>query len=213
MENVKSTTARLRRTFQYPTDEDSADSQVEAMDEQEQEEFIERLAVENTARNAQFRLILLSLPLLSTIPYLPSLLHRSTTLLSLLSLTSLLSTTYLLYHHAPTVSGIAFLDAWSHPKTPHPTRTPSEQSLTEEETFAERKSPLEQYLPYLNFGLGVVLVLMGIVVGRDGNRDVWVGMGSLPLLVYSVVLLAKVVMASVDPEKELSALKYDYKGA
>lgn len=34
MDNVRSTTARLRRTFQYPTDEDSTDSQPEALDEQ-----------------------------------------------------------------------------------------------------------------------------------------------------------------------------------
>lgn len=69
------------------------------------------------------------------------------------------------------------------------------------------------YLPYLNLGLGVVLVLMGWVVGRVKERDVWTGMGWLPLVVYLVVLVAKMVMGSVDPEKELTALRYDYKGA
>jgi hypothetical protein len=33
------------------------------------------------------------------------------------------------------------------------------------------------------------------------------------VVVYGVVLLAKMVMASVDPESELSGLKYQYKGA
>ncbi|CAM1510444.1 Fc.00g007790.m01.CDS01 [Cosmosporella sp. VM-42] len=228
--DVKSTTARLRRTFQYPTDEDSADSQPEAMDEQEQEDLIEQLAAENAARNAQFRYFLLTLPLLTTLPYLPSLFRPSTTLLSLLSLTSLLSTAYLLHHQAPHESGIAILDAWSKPKTPRPTRPPSEGSISEDEVFVARRqqqerrrrssfsfeprrSPLELYLPYLNLGLGVVLALMGWAVGRVANTAVWPGMGYLPLVVYGVVLLAKVVMGSVDPEKELSALRYEYKGA
>lgn len=58
-----------------------------------------------------------------------------------------------------------------------------------------------------------MLVLMSWAVGRAGNKAVWTGMGYLPLVVYSVVLIAKVVMSSVDPEKELTALKYEYKGA
>lgn len=58
-----------------------------------------------------------------------------------------------------------------------------------------------------------MLVLMSWVVGRAENTAVWTGMGYLPLFVYLVVLLSKVVMSSVDPEKELTALKYEYKGA
>lgn len=69
------------------------------------------------------------------------------------------------------------------------------------------------YLPYLNLGLGVVLALMGWVIGRMGEKAAWTGMGYLPLLVYVVILISKMVMGSVDPEKELTALRYDYKGA
>lgn len=41
----------------------------------------------------------------------------------------------------------------------------------------------------------------------------FVGMGYLPGIVYGASLLAKAMMASVDPEKELSNLKYGYRGA
>lgn len=201
----------------------------------EQEELITTLAAENAARNAQFRHILLIVPLLSTIPYLPSLINPRTTLLSLLSLTSLLSTAYLLHHQTPHESGIAFLDRWAKPKTPRPTRPPSEGSFSDDDdetevatayaprsqprarrssfSFEPRKSPLEMYLPYLNLGLGVVLILMAWAVGRVDGKAVWTGMGYLPLLIYGVVLTAKMVMGSVDPEKELTALRYEYKGA
>jgi hypothetical protein len=38
-------------------------------------------------------------------------------------------------------------------------------------------------------------------------------LGALPGVVYAVVVGAKVVMAGVDPERELRGLKYSYKGA
>ncbi|KAH7153124.1 hypothetical protein EDB81DRAFT_790627 [Dactylonectria macrodidyma] len=233
MENVRSTTARLRRTFQYPVDEDSTDSQPEALDEEEQENLIEALAAENAARDAQFRQMLIAIPVVATIPYIPSLFWPSTTLLALLSLTSLLSTAYLLHHLPPATSGIAVLDAWARVKTPRPTPAPSQVHNDDDDddedvayaprgrprkrrtsfSYVARSSPLQIYLPYLNLGLGVMLVLMSWVVGRAGNTAVWTGMGYLPLLVYLVVLVSKVVMSSVDPEKELTALKYDFKGA
>ncbi|KAI5458107.1 hypothetical protein BGZ63DRAFT_407412 [Mariannaea sp. PMI_226] len=233
MENVRSTSARLRRTFHYP-EEDSTDSQPEALDEQEQDELIELLAAENAARDLQFRRLLLAIPLLATVPYIPSLFHPATTLLALLSLTSLCSTAYLLHHQPPAISGIAFLDSWARVKTPKPTRASSAAIDDDDDngdgsysiprarqrrerrssfSFIERKSPLEIYLPYLNLGLGLMLILMTWAVDHSGKARVWTGMGYLPLVVYVVVLVSKMVMNGVDPEKELSSLKYDYKGA
>ncbi|KAI6756653.1 hypothetical protein HG530_011251 [Fusarium avenaceum] len=180
MPNYQGTTARLRRTFHYP-EEDSTDSQPEALDEQEQEDYIAQLAIENAARDVQFRRFLLAIPLLATIPYLPALINPPTSLLALLSLTSLFSTAYLLHHQPPTSSGIPFLDDWARPKTPRPTRPPS---------LSTRESS-----------------------GRVKSEAVWPGMGYLPLVVYGIILVSKMVMGSVDPEKELSSLKYDYKGA
>ncbi|KAK1988263.1 hypothetical protein LZ30DRAFT_699580 [Colletotrichum cereale] len=234
--------ARLRRTFHYPDDDSSADSQPDVMDEEEQEVLIQRLADENAARNAQFNTFLLALPLLTTIPYLISLLRLSAPLTSLLSITSLLSTAFLLRTQPPGVTGIPLLDAWSHPKTPRASPSASLDSSTSSISGAsssssssyqpvrapvrtrrrrssfsfveDQKSPLETYLPYLNLGLCAVLVLTGFVT-RSGERHALghVGLGNLPAIVYVVTLIAKVVMGSVDPEKELAALRYDFKGA
>lgn len=210
----------------------------------EQEDYIAQLAIENAARDVQFRRFLLAIPLLATIPYLPALINPPTSLLALLSLTSLFSTAYLLHHQPPTSSGIPFLDDWARPKTPRPTRPPSlstressgvfdddDDNEDEEEdyepyvprgrprqrrssfSYVERRSPLETYLPYLNLGLGVILILMAWATGRVKSEAVWPGMGYLPLVVYGIILVSKMVMGSVDPEKELSSLKYDYKGA
>lgn len=86
------------------------------------------------------------------------------------------------------------------------------------------KTPLERWLPYLNMGLCAILVVSGLLAGRGGGEEASVprqrrdqygllGLGNLPAIVYAVVILAKVVMASVDPERELAALRYGYKGA
>lgn len=95
-------------------------------------------------------------------------------------------------------------------------------------SVAPQKSPLERHLPLLNVGLCAVLVLYGLLVHRRGggapsehyDRDEdqrqhfgWLGLGNLPAIVYAVVVVAKLLMANVDPEGELTALKYDYKGA
>lgn len=78
----------------------------------------------------------------------------------------------------------------------------------------EMRSPLERTLPYLNLGLAGLLILMGLVKGDERNGGFgWVSMANVPGLVYSVAITAKIVMAGVDPEKELAGLKYGYKGA
>jgi hypothetical protein len=79
----------------------------------------------------------------------------------------------------------------------------------------DHRSPLERWLPYLNVGLCVVLVGLGQVTGGSDKASGTglIGLGTLPALVYGVVLIAKMLMASVDPERELTALRYEYKGA
>lgn len=103
----------------------------------------------------------------------------------------------------PTVTGIAPLDAWS--------------GTGGAAGGAGGRSPLDTHLPYLNGGLAVMLGLMGVVAARkagaDGGLMGWPAMGYLPGLVYGTVLAAKMMMASVDPEKALSGLRYGYKGA
>ena len=74
-------------------------------------------------------------------------------------------------------------------------------------------APLDVFLPYLNLGLAVLVMLLGLLPRHTADHFVLIGMGYLPALVYAVALIAKVVMGSVDPEAELSKLKYDFKGA
>jgi hypothetical protein len=183
---------------------------------------------------------LLALPLLSMIPYLPSMMRHSTFRLSFLGLTSLLSTAYLVHRLPPTETGIPTLDAWLKPAAAPPTDAavddsdeyggPSPPSMafpsararkhrrSRSSSFsfdATRRSPIEQYLPYLNLVLCCVLALMGALDTPWSTEWRWSRalLGFLPGAVYAVVLLAKAVMAGVDPEAELLALKYDYKGA
>ena len=59
--------------------------------------------------------------------------------------------------------------------------------------------------------LSTVLALLGMV--SKGKDEMWWGFGCLPLGVYGTVLLAKVVMGSIDPEAELGGLRYEFKGA
>ncbi|KAG6283995.1 hypothetical protein E4U48_002262 [Claviceps purpurea] len=215
-----SSRTRLRRTFRYPDDS----SVPETLDEQEQESLISDLSAQNALQNHHFTRLLLLLPLATTIPYLQLLFRPRDAVIALLSLTSLLSTTYLLYILPPEITGLGFLDAYADDRTvikdgataaaTARVSTMKSQARRLQRGFGCERSPLETYLPYLNGGLVVVLALMGLVTGRGtGGGFAWVGRGNLPGIVYGVVLVAKVVMGGVDPERELSPLKYEYRGA
>jgi hypothetical protein len=172
----------------------------------EQEALIRTLEKENMTRNKQFATALLALPLLSIIPYAPTLIGRQTALLSTLSITSLLSTAHLLYVLPPGKTAISYFDSLN-------SLSPREKLITRQfSTHLDlEEGPIKQYLPYLNLGLCGVLILLGMVVGRE--LDLWWGFSWLPASVYAVVLLAKWVMGNVDPEGELGGLRYEFKGA
>ncbi|CAN8103412.1 unnamed protein product [Discula destructiva] len=248
--DIKETTARLRRTFHYPTDDSSSSNgggTPEVLDEEEQEDLIKALAEQNASTNQQYQILLLALPILSSIPYILALFRPSTLLVALLGLTSLSSTVFLLFSLPITETGIPFLDAWarSGSKTSKDNDDDDTSAIasgsgtmpsglgtlnqmrrrrrTNSVSFVVPKSPLEKHLPYLNVGLCVILILSGILANRVGGDEEsrshhrhhfgWLGLGNLPAIVYGVVLIAKMVMASVDPERELQRLRYDYKGA
>ncbi|KAJ4857670.1 hypothetical protein T069G_08567 [Trichoderma breve] len=203
---VDTPTTRLRRTFAYPNDDSDSDSP-EAMDEQEQDSLIQTLASQNESQNESLNRILIALPLLSTIAYLRPLFNPATTSFAVFCLTSLLATAFLLYKLPPTETGIGVIDAWAGGGIDAGVGVLGRAPV-------EMRSPLERTLPYLNLGLVVLLILMGLVRGDErGGGFGWVSMGNVPGLVYSVAITAKVVMAGVDPEKELTGLKYGYKGA
>ncbi|EFY87863.1 hypothetical protein J3459_008343 [Metarhizium acridum] len=226
---TRSSRARLRRTFRYPDDSDtpsaldeqgpplsapalpSAETAANAPPPSEQETLIADLAAQNHQTNTSFAAVLLALPALSTIPYMPLLFRAPPNpVIAILSLTSLLSTAYVLYKLPPPETGIAPLDAWIQGGD---VPAGSETIRRLRRGAGPDKSPLEMYLPYLNCVLAGVLVVLGLVLGRGEGSFAWIGMGNLPAIVYGIVLLAKVVMGSVDPERELGGLKYGFKGA
>ncbi|KAI0025686.1 hypothetical protein F4780DRAFT_219783 [Xylariomycetidae sp. FL0641] len=280
---MRTATARLRRTFAYPGDEttsfsaSASDLEPAELDETEQDSLIQALQTQNRARDAQFRLLLLALPALSTVPYLLALFRaaarfpgprlpdahggggggngRADVWLATLALTSLAATAWALWALPPGRTGVRALDAWvagseSSPSTMDNSNNHNAVSLGGMGGARRRRrrssvgvlggpgaealarnagaSPLETYLPLLNAGLCVVLVVMGWIAGSGnsgsggGNKssptaatEHWghVGLANLPAVVYGVVLVAKMVMGSVDPERDLSALRYEYKGA
>ncbi|KAI1855150.1 hypothetical protein JX266_000015 [Neoarthrinium moseri] len=159
---------------------------------------------------------------------------------AVLALTSLASTAGLLWGRPAGTTGIGPLDRWAagapgaedtlhgdHGARAASTRRRSRRdsfSLPQAVPLADGHGPLGTWLPYLNLGLCALLVLMGLLgAGTAAGRGAaagavprsWghVGLPYLPAVIYAVVLLANVVMGGVDPERELSGLKYEYKGA
>ncbi|RYP20396.1 hypothetical protein DL767_009469 [Monosporascus sp. MG133] len=223
MDNIQNTTARLRRTFAYPTDDDDAPSSLSedaaALDEQEQEELIASLSEQNAARNAQFRLFLLALPVFSALPYLVALFRGgpgASVPTAALGLSSLASTAWMLYALPPGVTGIAMLDAWVAGDGDGAAKATGAGAHLGNRALSSmaQRSPLELYLPHLNIALCAVLALTGLLT-KSAAAGQWghVGLGNLPAIVYAVILVAKMVMGGVDPERELSGLRYEYKGA
>ena len=181
----------------------------------EQEDLIARLTTQNASQNASFRTILLFLPIAAAVPYLSLLFQPRNSIVALLAITSLASTAFLLHRLPPDVTGIAVLDSWARSRDAAAVATTTTQQQARRLRLAVGgdESPLETYLPYLNMGLVLILALMSLVTGKGEGSFAWVGMGNLPAVVYAVVLAAKVVMGGVDPERELSGLKYGYRGA
>ncbi|KAL1894660.1 hypothetical protein Cpir12675_003551 [Ceratocystis pirilliformis] len=224
--------ARLRKTFKYPDDSDSdldAHSRAE-LDEQEQEALIRNLAAQNAVRNAQFHHALRFLPLLASAAYVLPLFYSSSSggarralVPSLLSLTSLVATCFLAHQLPVQVTGFAFLDDLCARDSTSSASKIAGNRRAVRTGFLRRgepgglagESPLERYLPYLNVALGVLAAVGGTLGPARGGGVWWLDgvLAGLPLGVLAVVVGAKMMMAGVDPETELSALKYDYKGA
>ncbi|KAK4678594.1 hypothetical protein QC764_309060 [Podospora pseudoanserina] len=199
---LESASTRLRKTFKYTDDNSTDDDIPEVMDEQEQETLITTLTTRNAHSNTLTLRLLLTLPVLSSLPYL-LLFPTSPPIFPLLALSSLSSTLYLLYTLPVTSTGFNALD-----KPPL-----SIQGKIIQPPVA--KSPLEEYLPWLNLLLVTVLALMGLVqekTGKGGGPHP-VLLGVLPGVVYGVCVATKKTMAGVDVEKELGRLRYGYKGA
>ncbi|KAG9236205.1 hypothetical protein BJ875DRAFT_372524 [Amylocarpus encephaloides] len=200
------TASRLRKTFKFPSDDSDEDSVPEAMDEEEQETLIKKFRTQNDSCDALYTKVLLSLPLVSILPFL--VFSASSTpllLLSLLSITSLLSTAYTTHVLPPGSTGITLLDSLNKHSAP--------MSRKEKLLAVEEDGPIRQYLPLLNVLLCVVLLALGRLATVKKSNEAWEILSALPAMVYTVVLLGKWVMGGVDPERELEPYRYQFKGA
>ncbi|CAK7209361.1 hypothetical protein SBRCBS47491_000417 [Sporothrix bragantina] len=211
-------TARLRRAFPYAADDDDHSDDHEVLDEEEQDTLIQSLVEKNQQRNEQFRQLLLAVPALAAVPFLMACFRSSspsTAMVSLIGISSLAATAYLVYRQAPTKTGILLLDVWSGADVKG--KGPAAATAFSLPDWSTRRPPpLDQHLPHLNLGLCAVL-LLSIFLPRGGagvsSNTPYQLLGSLPAAVYGVVLISKVTMAGVDPERELNKLRYEYKGA
>ncbi|KAF7953172.1 hypothetical protein EAE96_006388 [Botrytis aclada] len=206
---MEQTTSRLRKTFRYPTDNDSDDSLPEALDEEEQDNLIQHLATLHTQYNTIYTRFLLCLPLISIIPYLLTLFSPTTSLLSILSITSLLSTAFLIYSLPPEKTSISLLD-----KINQPSKDSPRSKIKVLGANSVDNGPLQTYLPILNLVLSLILGILGTIIkskyqskSRMSEAETniwWTGFEWLPLGIYAVVLLAKTVMIT----RSSTALKH-----
>ncbi|KAI4228156.1 MAG: hypothetical protein L6R36_001870 [Xanthoria steineri] len=184
--------AKSRKPFAYADREEVDEELPEYLDEEEQEKLIAQLKVQNEARNTKFKWIFLTLPLISAIAFLPSLLSASSIrarLISLLSISSMLCTAYNLFSL--------------------PNAKPTRKLMYTHEP----PGPLLQYGPYLNGGSSLLIGLSAFMIddrkmGHDGFRLLCL----LPIVVFTITTSAGYTMRSVDIES-LEKLKYPYKGA
>ena len=79
----------------------------------------------------------------------------------------------------------------------------------------EIDGPVEMYLPYLNGGISVLLLLASWSLKRraDSQEGLWVFL-LFPAVIFAMVMIARKSMADVEAGiTQLDGMKYNYKGA
>jgi hypothetical protein len=166
--------------------------------------------------NAIYRMLFTGLPLVVILPFLWYL-GRSTTrsmaLLCLLGITSLVSSAYIMYMvpvGAPpgSLSVLPSRTASSfQQRRDHHVSQPS-LLLTSDE------SPINQYLPYLNLFISVLLLLASWAYrSRDAPEGFWLFL-LLPGLIFGMVFVARRSISDIQTGLgKLRGMRYEYKGA
>lgn len=195
---------RLRKTFRYPSE---SDSEPDDLDEEHQEALLTSLKTQDDAKNALYRKLYLSIPLLATLYFFGTIFTATSArkrLLSLLSLSSLLSTAWILH----------FL----------PIQTPGRKGRRME------KSPVERYILRLDAGLAGLIFLSALASWRRGAvEDAWkealpggmllCGLESdlvvadfMLVVIFLLTMFVRQQLAPIDLE-ELQKARYELKGA
>lgn len=210
---------RLRRAFKYPEEDVDGDSDGrDEMDEEEQSTLISQLQSQNSSSNQNLVPLLIALPILSSLPFLYVLFFSGSStppslrLLSSLSLTSLISSVF--------ASGLL-----SH----GPGSRRNEQPVRPSQVFgsptssggvgSDELSPLQRYLPNLNWGLAALIALSGmflrneVLTGGPIQEHFWMWCFVPGVIVVVIEVSTKAIADVEDGLVGLGGLKYDYKGA
>lgn len=231
-------TTRLRKTFKYPEDDQASTNSRDELDEEEQERLISTLQTQSYDTNTLYAAVFTLMPL-ATIPlFLYHLLFSSSIparlrVLSLLSITSLLASSFLMFFMSNIDNTDARARLSARQRQVHRTTFQPQTSswlssakdgltnimdrLDDLRMALDADGPLMQALPILN---GVMALLLAIAAWALKGRAVK-GMPDfmwLYLLVPGIMAaVTTIVRQSFKNEqqglKELSGLKYDYKGA
>ncbi|KAF2745712.1 hypothetical protein M011DRAFT_446990 [Sporormia fimetaria CBS 119925] len=212
-------TTRLRRTFRYPADSDDEDAVEEGMDERDQEELITSLSSHDTSSTKLYTQLLLLLPLLPALLYLPRLFAFRTILPSLAAIASLLASAYTLYFlPLPPVSP-------SSSTAQHKGKATARDRVTGAKSFSfipqesqpvpylspETADLLRQYMIPVNAALCAILCITELAQRRSWGEGMMIGGGYVPGFVLTFILWARRELRVVDLG-ELERLRYRTKG-
>lgn len=180
--------AALRKTFKYPTEDDSDDEN--ELDDEHQERLIEDLRTASAASSIFYRNAFLLLPAIAGLFSLYTFLTERR-LTALLSLSSLACTAYTLYYL--------------------PLSPKDKKGKTAMYKVNAAKTPIEQYLPVLNVGMVGLLTLAATLSWRRGRGEVAIR-DALAGIVWAVAMYVRWEAREVDLE-ELEGRRYGLKGA
>ncbi|KAF2184421.1 hypothetical protein K469DRAFT_709159 [Zopfia rhizophila CBS 207.26] len=214
---------RLRQTFRYPTD---SDDPVEGIDEEEQEKLISSLSTQDTRSTKLYTQILLALPLMPAVLYIPRLFNTSTFLTSFAAILSLLASAYTLYYiPLPPVAAQTMLDAKSGRSSGkgkavardyegHRANLDISNPSTKTAPFLspEIEELVKKYITPVNGTICAILALHELSQGREWRKGIMISGGYVPLFIMVVVQWARRELRVVDLG-ELERLRYRYKGA
>ena len=138
---------------------------------------------------------------------------RSMALLCLLGITSLSSSAYIMYM-IPVGTPLGSLSSLSRAAS-HVQRRRDHAASRTSSLLTSDESPINQYLPYLNIFISVLLLLASWACRSRGDapEGFWLFL-LLPGIIFAMVFVARRSMSEVQTGlSELRGMRYEYKGA
>lgn len=180
--------ASLRKTFKYPTEDDSEDEN--ELDDEHQERLIETLRTTSAASSSFYRSAFLVLPAIASVFSIYTF-FTEPRLTALLSLSSLTCSAYTLYYL--------------------PLSSQDNKGKTAMYKVNAAKGPIEQYLPILNAGMVALLIVAATLNWRRGLAEAAIR-EALAGIVWVIAMYVRWEAREVDL-KELERRRYGLKGA